>query len=93
MNLAIIWGEVWRIGLTLLALLAVLGLWALVLPNLAPFVTNFTPSMAQAESERAARYKWLHRVSVRIDVVFFIWLIAEGFFLVPYLFTHYGVHR
>ncbi len=91
MTLAILWGEVWRIGLTLIALLAVLGLWALVLPNLMPFVSNFTPSMVEAEKERSARYATLHKFSVRIDVVFFVWLIAEGFFLVPYLFTHYGL--
>lgn len=91
MSWAIIWGEIWRIGLTLIALLAVLGLWAIVLPNLVPFATNFTPSMIEAEKARSARYARLHRMSVRIDVLFFVWLIVEGFFLVPYLFTHYGL--
>jgi hypothetical protein len=91
MNWAVIWGDVWRIGLTVIVLLVVLGVWALILPNLQPFVTHFTPSQVDAEIERASRYKLLHRWSVRIDVVFFIWLVVEGAFLVPYLFTHYGL--
>jgi hypothetical protein len=45
----------------------------------------------EAEKARAARYKGLHRWSVRVDVLFFVWLVVEGFFLVPYLFTHYGL--
>ena len=91
MNWAVIWGDVWRIGLTLVALLAILAIWALILPNLQPFVTNFTPSQVEAEIERSSRFKLLHRWTVRIDVVFFVWLVVEGAFLVPYLFTHYGL--
>ena len=91
MNWTLIWGDVWRIGLTLIALLVILGIWALILPNLQPFVTNFTPSQVEAEIERASRFKRLHRWTVRIDVVFFVWLVVEGAFLVPYLFTHYGL--
>jgi hypothetical protein len=87
----LLWGEVWRIGLTVLALLAILGVWALILPSLQPFVSTFTPSQVEAEKARAARYKGLHRWSVRVDVLFFVWLVVEGFFLVPYLFTHYGL--
>ena len=91
MSLGVLWNEVWRIGVSVLAMLALLSLWAAVLPNLTPVPTNFTPSMVQAEIRREERYKKLHRVSVRIDVVFFAWLVLEGFFLVPYLFTHYGL--
>ncbi len=91
MSWAIIWGDVWRIGLTLIILLAVLGIWALILPNLQPFVSHFTPSMVEAEIERANRYARLHKISVQIDIVFFVWLVVEGAFLVPYLFTHYGL--
>jgi hypothetical protein len=91
MTLELLWGEVWRIGLTLVVLLAILGVWALILPNLQPFVSHFTPSMVEVEKARAARYRRLHRWSVRVDVLFFGWLVVEGFFLVPYLFTHYGL--
>jgi hypothetical protein len=91
MSVAVIWGEIWRIGLTLLALLAILGIWALILPNLTPFASHFTPSQVEAEKERAGRYRRLHRITVRIDVVLFIWLVVEGALLVPWLFTRYGL--
>ena len=91
MSWAVIWGDVWRIGLTVIVLLVVLGIWALILPNLQPFVTNFTPSQVDAEIERASRYAQLHKISVQIDVLFFVWLVVEGAFLVPYLFAHYGL--
>ncbi len=91
MSLATIWGEVWRIGLTVVALLAILGTWALVIPNLTPFGGSYTPAQVEAEKARAHRYRRLHRLSVRIDVVFFIWLVVEGALLVPWLFIHYGL--
>jgi hypothetical protein len=87
----IIWGEVWRIGLTVLILLSILGVWALILPALTPFPSTFTPTQVEAEKTRATRYRVLHKWSVRVDVLFFVWLVVEGFFLVPYLFTHYGL--
>jgi hypothetical protein len=91
MNWALVWGETWRIGLTVLVLLAILGVWALILPNLQPFPSHFTPDMVAAEKARADRYRGLHAWSVRADVLFFVWLVLEGFFLVPYLFAHYGL--
>jgi hypothetical protein len=92
MSLAGIWGEAWRVGLTLLMLAGVLGVWALVLPNLTPFGNRpFTPSQVEAEKERANRFRLLHKYTVRIDVIFFVWLVVEGALLVPYLFGHYGL--
>jgi hypothetical protein len=92
MNLAAIWGDTWRIGLTLVMLLVVLGVWALIIPNLTPFGNRpFTPSQVDAEKKRANRFRMLHTYSVRIDVVFFVWLVVEGAVLVPWLFGHYGL--
>jgi hypothetical protein len=91
MSLADMWGETWRVGLTLIGLLAVLGIWMLIIPNLTPFGGQYTPSQVEAEKQRASRYRRLHKFSVRIDVLFFIWLVVEGALLVPYLFLHYGL--
>lgn len=87
-----LWGETWRIGLTLLMLAGVLGVWALIIPNLTPFGNRpYTPSQIEAEKERSSRFKTLHKYSVRIDVIFFVWLVVEGALLVPWLFGHYGL--
>ena len=87
-----LWGETWRIGLTLVTLLGVLGVWALIIPNLTPFGNRpFTPSQIEAEKERAGQFKTLHKYTVRIDVIFFVWLVVEGALLVPWLFGHYGL--
>jgi hypothetical protein len=91
MNLAAILADAWRIGLTLVLLLVLLGIWALILPNLTPFPSTFTPSQVEAEKERESRYRTLHKFSVRIDIVFFVWLVVEGALLVPWLFTKYGL--
>jgi hypothetical protein len=92
MNLAAIWGDTWRIGLTVIGLLAVLGVWALIIPNLTPFGNRpFTPPQVEAEKERSNRYRGVQKFSVRIDVVFFVWLVVEGAVLVPWLFGHYGL--
>jgi hypothetical protein len=92
MNPAAIWGDTWRIGLTVVGLLAVLGVWALIIPNLTPFGNRpFTPSQVEAEKERSNRYGRVQKFSVRIDVVFFVWLVVEGALLVPWLFGHYGL--
>ena len=80
-----------RIGATLGVLGAVLLVWALILPNLTPFPGTFTPSEAQAEAKRAARYERLHKTSLRVDILFFVWLVVEGAFLVPWLFLKYGM--
>lgn len=92
MSPAAIWGDAWRIGLTLLMLAGVLGVWALIIPNLTPFGNRpFTPAQVEAEKERAHRFRSLHKYSVRIDVIFFVWLVVEGALLVPWLFGHYGL--
>lgn len=80
-----------RIAATLGVLAAVLGVWALILPNLTPFPGTYTPSQAEAEAKRAHRYERLHRTSLRIDIIFFVWLVVEGAFLVPWLFIKYGM--
>jgi hypothetical protein len=36
--------------------------------------------------EFAVLHKWL----IRVCVFFFVWLVAEGAGLVPYLIAHYG---
>ena len=63
----------------------------LIIPNLVPFGGTYTPAQVEAEKERVSRYKRLHKYSVRIDVIFFVWLVVEGALLVPYLFIHYGL--
>jgi hypothetical protein len=86
-----LWGETWRVGLTVIGLLALVGFWALISPNLTPFGGTYTPAQIEAEKERASRYRTLHKYSVRIDIIFFVWLVVEGALLVPYLFIHYGL--
>ncbi|WP_019873382.1 hypothetical protein [Sporichthya polymorpha] len=80
-----------RISATLAVLALVLLVWALILPNLTPFPVTFTPSQAEAERQRAARYERLHRTTLRVDIIFFVWLVVEGALLVPWLFLKYGM--
>jgi hypothetical protein len=92
MNWAVVWGDTWRIGLTLLAMGALVLIWALVLPNIAPFGNHsYTPSQVQDEIKRSAPYKKLQSWSVKIDIFFFVYLAVEGVILVPYLFIVYGL--
>jgi hypothetical protein len=92
MNWAAVWGDTWRIGLTLLGMAALVGVWALILPHLSPFGNRpFTPSQVEEEARRSAPYKKLQNWSVRLDVFFFIYLVVEGAILVPYLFIVYGL--
>lgn len=83
--------ETLRISATLGVLGVVLLVWALILPNLTPWPSTFTPSQAEAERKRAERYARLHRTSLRVDILFFVWLVVEGAFLVPWLFIKYGM--
>ncbi|GAA0608089.1 hypothetical protein GCM10009547_07550 [Sporichthya brevicatena] len=83
--------ETARITATLGVLGLLLVLWALVLPNLTPWPSTFTPTQAEAERKRAERYARLHRSSLRVDIIFFVWLIVEGAVLVPVLFLKYGL--
>lgn len=84
-------GELWRVGLTLVALLALVGFWALVLPNLTPFAQTFTSAQAEAEKQRETRFRTIRKVSVGLDVLFFVWLVVEGALLVPWLLARYGI--
>jgi fatty acid desaturase len=83
--------ETLRIAATLGVLGAVLLVWALILPNLTPFPVTFTPTQAEAERKRAERYRRLHETSLRVDILFFVWLVVEGAFLVPWMFGKYGM--
>lgn len=83
--------ETARITATLGVLGLLLVLWALILPNLTPWPSTFTPTQAEAERRRAERYARLHRSSLRIDIIFFVWLVVEGAVLVPVLFLKYGM--
>jgi hypothetical protein len=83
--------ETARIGATLGVLGAVLLVWALILPNLTPWPCTYTPTQAEAERKRAERYRRLHETSLRVDILFFVWLVVEGAFLVPWLFLKYGM--
>jgi hypothetical protein len=91
MSLGQFWAETWRLGLTIIALLGLVGIWALIIPNLTPFGGSYTPAQVEAEKERAHRYQRLHRITVRLDVLFFIWLVVEGAALIPWLFIRYGL--
>jgi hypothetical protein len=91
MNLGTVWAETWRLGLTVIALFSLVGIWALVLPNLTPFGGSYSPAQVEEEKERARRYVTLHKWSVRIDILFFVWLVVEGTALVPWLVAKYGL--
>jgi hypothetical protein len=89
MNLGTVWAETWRLGVSVIALLGLVGIWALILPNLTPFGGSYSPAQVEAEKERSHRYVGLHKWSVRIDVLFFVWLVVEGAALVPWLLIKY----
>jgi len=83
--------EVINIAVTLVACLGLLGFWYLAISNVTPFEHTYTPSEIEREKARAERYVGIRKFSVRMDLFFFIYLILEGVFLVPYLFLHYGM--
>lgn len=43
-------------------------------------------------SESPDEYKGLHRALMFVAGFFFIYLIIEATFLIPFLFTRYGMH-
>lgn len=43
-------------------------------------------------SESPDEYKGLHRILMYVAGFFFIYLIVEATFLIPFLFTRYGMH-
>lgn len=83
--------DVLRFAVTIVALVGILAFWYVLCSSLTPFPANFTPSQAEAEKRRSARYATLHKHSVRIDVIFFVWLVVEGAFLIPWMFMRYGL--
>ncbi|MDT7582491.1 MAG: hypothetical protein QOI50_336 [Pseudonocardiales bacterium] len=91
MNLDAVLESGWRLGLTLLALLALAAFWYLLVSNLTPFESTFSDEQVTAEKERERRFSTLRRVTVGMDVLFFAWLVVEGAFLVPWLFIRYGI--
>ncbi len=83
--------EILNLAITLAACAALLGFWYVAISNVTPFAHTYTPTEIEHEKERAVRYAGIRRFSVRMDLIFFVWLILEGIFLIPYLFIHYGM--
>jgi hypothetical protein len=82
---------IWRIGITVAALVGLGVFWYLVLSNLTPFSTTFSEADVKVEIARERRYKKLANTSVALDLVFFIWLVVEGALLVPWMVSRYGI--
>jgi hypothetical protein len=81
----------WIATLAILAALAVV--WYQIVSNLTPFGGSFSPAEIEVEKKREVRYATLRKITVGLDILFFVWLVAEGALLVPYLFIHYGFVR
>jgi hypothetical protein len=83
-------GDTWRIGVTLLALLALAVFWYLVVSNITPFpapkghVKSDGPPLPN-------KYPRIQRVTVICDVVLFVWIVVEGAIVIPIMFTKYGL--
>ena len=43
-------------------------------------------------SETPDEYKGLHKVLIAVATFLFAYLVIEGAFIVPFLFTRYGMH-
>jgi hypothetical protein len=82
---------VWRIGITVLALIGLAVFWYVVLSNITPFSTTFSDADVKLEIARERRYRNLARTTVALDVLFFVWLVVEGAFLVPWMVARYGI--
>lgn len=82
---------VWRVGVTVVALVGLAAFWYTVLSNLTPFSTTFSEADIQAEIARERRFRGLARTTVALDVLFFVWLVVEGAFLVPWMVARYGI--
>ncbi|HEY1973689.1 MAG TPA: hypothetical protein VGH89_37465 [Pseudonocardia sp.] len=82
---------VWRIGITVLALIGLAVFWYVVLSNITPFSTTFSDADVKLEIARERRYRNLARTTVALDVLFFVWLVVEGALLVPWMVARYGI--
>lgn len=82
---------IWRVGVTVAALVGLAVFWYLVLSNLTPFSTTFSEADVKVEIARERRFKNLMKTSVALDVLFFVWLVVEGAFLVPWMVSRYGI--
>lgn len=40
--------------------------------------------------ETPAQFKGLHKFLMAVATFFFVWLVVEGFFLIPWLLIRYG---
>lgn len=83
--------DILRFAVTIVTLCGIVLFYYVLCSSITPFPANFTPSQAEEEKRRAARYATLHKHSVRIDVIFFVWLVVEGAFLIPWMFMRYGL--
>jgi hypothetical protein len=77
-----------------LATVAILGglawIWYQIVSNLTPFEGTLSEAQVAAEVDREVRYATLRKVTVGLDVFFFIFIVIEGAALPAYLFIHYG---
>jgi hypothetical protein len=82
---------IWRVGITVAALVGLGAFWYVVLSNITPFSTTFSEADVKVEIARERRYRKLTKTSVALDVVFFVWLVVEGALLVPWMVSRYGI--
>jgi hypothetical protein len=88
---ATVLGDTWRFGVTLLVLGVLTAFWHLVVTNLTPFPgTTGTPSTPDAGG--AEKFPRIRRFTVVADVVLFVWIVAEGAIVIPFMFIEYGLH-
>jgi hypothetical protein len=82
---------IWRVGITVAALIGLAVFWYVVLSNITPFSTTFSESDVKLEIARERRFRTLARTTVALDVLLFVWLVVEGAFLVPWMVARYGI--
>jgi hypothetical protein len=87
--LASVLGDTWRLIVSVAILVAIAAFWYRIVSRLTPFGGGtMDPAL---EAAREAKYERLRRVTVRLDVMFFIWLVVEGAIVVPWMMIKYGL--
>jgi hypothetical protein len=82
----------WRFGSTLLILAALSVFWFVVCSRITPFPGTKHEPLPEDAPDPPERYPALRRFTVTADLVLFVWIVLEGFFLIPFLFIKYGLH-
>lgn len=89
-----LWNETWRWGSSILILTALSVFWWFVVTRITPFPgTERGPGpFPDDDEEPVERYPRLRSFTVKADVFLFVYIVLEGFFVIPFLFIKYGMH-